>query len=315
MIQLKAKGGSGHWTPGNFGLLDPPGNKQGTPAVMENIATASPLGCFSTMVDLRTGAASNPISKAFNVRFDMYENPGYGGNKKNLSKYKPAPNVTKGKYKSGNKFIDYPAGSPAIPAIGLGMPRAPCFVADTCAADNPGWIHPRFQPPADSNQSAQQTFWSDYWATNHPDESFDGLYNEINVDGGVLTRIEMYEWENANAFANVPVGDTDGDGDVDGDDAGTNSSSTGENGKAMNYGGAELPDITRRLMPIAVINCLADGPMNGNTDNVPVVAFAKMFLTHAAEGGSDQTIYAEMVGVLQPGIDDEILHDIIQLYR
>jgi len=83
----------------------------------------------------------------------------------------------------------------------------------------------------------------------------------------------------------------------------------------MNYGGSKAPDLTRRNMPVAVINCIADGPINGQEVGVPVVAFAKMFLTHASEGGSDQTIYAEMVGILQPGIDDEILHDIVQLYR
>jgi hypothetical protein len=190
-FQFKAKGGSGQWEPGNFGLLDSPTAGQGTPAVMENIATSSPAGCFNTTVDLRTGAASNPIAKAFNVRFDMYENPGFGGRSKNQSKYKPAPNVI---------------------------------------------------------------------------------------------------------------------------DAATASSATGENGNAMNYGGAEPPDVKRRLMNVAVINCIADGPMNGNTDNVPVVAFAKLFRSHAAEDGSDQTIYAEMVGTLQPGVDDE-LHDIVQLFR
>ncbi|MCZ6447948.1 MAG: hypothetical protein O6831_06870, partial [Alphaproteobacteria bacterium] len=119
-------------------------------------------------------------------------------------------------------------------------------------------------------------------------------------------------WENSGT---IPAGDTDGDGDIDADDALANSSTTGENGNPMNYGGAAAPDLTRRDMPVAVLNCVADGPINGNTDNVPVVAFAKMFLTHAAESGSEQTIYAEMIGVLQPGIDDEILHDIIQLYR
>jgi hypothetical protein len=121
----------------------------------------------------------------------------------------------------------------------------------------------------------------------------------------------MYEWENATA---VPVGDTNGDTVIDAADAATSSSATGENGNAMEYGGAEPADVKRRLMNVAVINCIADGPMNGNTDDFPVVAFAKMFLSHAAEGGSDQTIYAEMVGTLLPGVDDG-LHDIVQLYR
>jgi Flp pilus assembly protein TadG len=303
LIQLKAKGGSGQWEPGNFGLLDSPTAGQGTPAVMENIATASPKGCFNTTVDLRTGAASNPIAKAFNVRFDMYENPGFGGSSKNQSKYKPAPNVIKGKYKSGGSYVDYPPGSPAA---GAPMPRDACFLTDTCAADNPTWAHPRFQPPLTDGD------WSGYMETNHPGTPIASVKVDIDTNAdGVVTRTEMYEWENATA---VPVGDTDGDGDIDAADAATSSSATGENGKAMEYGGAEPADVKRRLMNVAVINCIADGPMNGNTNDVPVVAFAKMFLSHAAEDGSDQTIYAEMVGTLQPGIDDE-LHDIVQLYR
>ena len=125
----------------------------------------------------------------------------------------------------------------------------------------------------------------------------------------------------------IPLGDVDGDGepgeegapaaaaptDSSGGDEGE-STEYGENGSPMYYSGAEAPDIKRRVMPIAVINCIADGPLNGNTDDVPVVAFAKMFLTHAAESGTKQTIYAEVIGALQPGVDSE-LHDIIQLYR
>ncbi len=125
-------------------------------------------------------------------------------------------------------------------------------------------------------------------------------------------RKEVYDWENSGA---IPVGDTDGDGDIDANDALVASSTDGENGNPMNYGGADTPDPTRRDMPVAIINCVAAGPLNGNTNDVPVVAFAKMFLSHPAEDGSEQTIYAEVVGVLQPGIDDEILHDIVQLYR
>ncbi|MEE8283423.1 MAG: pilus assembly protein TadG-related protein, partial [Alphaproteobacteria bacterium] len=42
LIQLKTKGGSGHWGPGNCGLLDPAHGGQGTPEIVENLAKATP---------------------------------------------------------------------------------------------------------------------------------------------------------------------------------------------------------------------------------------------------------------------------------
>jgi hypothetical protein len=69
------------------------------------------------------------------------------------------------------------------------------------------------------------------------------------------------------------------------------------------------------MLYVAVINCEEHGPLNGNSEDVPVLVYAKMFLTHAAEGGSDQTLYAEVISVLEVEVDGSILHDIVQLYR
>jgi hypothetical protein len=68
-------------------------------------------------------------------------------------------------------------------------------------------------------------------------------------------------------------------------------------------------------MYVAVINCVEHGPLNGNSSGVPVLAYAKMFLTHPAEGGSEPTIYAEVISAVEPGTDSTVLHDIVQLYR
>lgn len=310
LIKMKQGGGSSAWRPGNFGFLDPPQGNQGTSNLVEAIANVDPEGCYSTYVDTRTGSASNPTANAFNVRFDMWENPGFGGNAKNNSAYRPAPNVTKGKYKSGNSYVDYTGSPPA----GRGFPKHSCFSAGNCDSLGPSF-HERFAPPPAANLSDQQSFWSDYWTTNHPAENFSTLYNngDIDPDGdGVVTRKEVYDWENGSS---IPTGDTDGDGDVDSDDETTPSSATGENGRPMEYGGAMPPDPNRRVIYVAVVNCIADGPLNGNSEDVPVLVYAKMFLTHPAESGSDQEIYAEIMGVLDPGADGSVLHDIVQLYR
>jgi Flp pilus assembly protein TadG len=310
LVELKQGGGSGSWTPGNFGLLDPSEGSQGTANLVQALASAKPTGCYTTRVDLRTGSATNPVTTAMNTRFDMYENPGFGGNAKNNSDYRPAPNVTKGKYKSGNSYVNYSGTPPA----GQAMPKHDCYAAGNCASYGPSF-HSRFAPPAAANMTAQQAFWTDYWATNHPGESFSTHYfnSDLDPDGdGVVTRKEMYDWENSGA---VPTGDTNGDGTVDGTDETAASSATGENGRPVNYGGSDAPDPMRRVMYVAVINCEEHGPLNGNSSDVPVLAYAKMFLTHAAESGSEPTIYAEIMGVLTVEEDGSVLHDIVQLYR
>jgi len=317
--------------------LQPADGNIGAKWTTQQLASAAPKGCYSTTVDTRPGTVA-PVANGINVRFDMYDLPYFHGNEKNNSEFRPAPVVTKGKfYASGPKICDYnntntdidltdpdgpdcPLG--AVPPVGVPFPIHACFATDTCAADEPTWIHPRFQPPADATQSAQEIFWTDYWSTNHAGNDFNVLFSMIDADGDqIVTRLEMYTWE--VSAPNIPLGDVDGDGTpgelgavtgTSGGDEGK-STATGENGSPMKYGGAEPPEASRRMMPVAVINCIADGPINGASTNVPVVAFAKMFLSHPAEDEDDKAIYAEMVGVLKPGVDNEILHDIIQLYR
>jgi Flp pilus assembly protein TadG len=310
LIELKQGGGTGAWTPGNFGLLDPYEGNQGTANLVQSLASTNPGGCYSATVDLRTGSATNPVSTAMNTRFDMYENPGFGGGAKNNSDYRPAPNVVKGKYKDGNGYVNY-AGSPPT---GRAMPKHDCYGANNCASLGPSF-HPRFAPPEAANLTAQTSFWAEYWGTNHPSDSFGTHYLNGNLDpngDGIVTRKEMYDWEVANA---IPTGDANGDGSVSSDDETAASSATGENGRPTNYAGSAAPDPMRRVMYVAVINCVEHGPLNGNSSGVPVLAYAKMFLTHPAEGGSEPTIYAEVISAVEPDADSTVLHDIVQLYR
>lgn len=311
LIRLKQGGGTGNWEPGNFGLLDPQFGNQGTAEIQKSLAAHDPNNCFGTFVDLRTGSTSDPVSTAINTRFDMYETPGFGGNSNNNDDYRPAPNVIKGKYKSGVNYTDYTGSPPAS----RGMPKHPCFAANNCDTLGPSF-HPSFAPAPPAVKADQTAFWSDYWATHHPTRPFEGLYDNRSIDpngDGIVTRLEVYEWETGSG--NIPVGDTNGDTNVNADDTTVKSSATGENGRPMEYGGSAAPDPQRRILYVAVINCLEHGPLNGNSEDVPVLAFAKMFLTHPAEGGSDQTLFAEVIGVLEVENDGLVLHDIVQLYR
>lgn len=58
---------------------------------------------------------------------------------------------------------------------------------------------------------------------------------------------------------------------------------------------------------------------------MPAVAFVKMFITqpmtklpgsgNCATCEEDGDLLVEMVDVVKPGVDDAVLHDIVQLYR
>ncbi len=341
IVKLKSQGSNSSWVPGNFGLLDPPeicGN--GAQGVAECLANVDAQGCYSTFVETKTGQNMGPVKAGINVRFDKYENPGFK-NKSNNASYPPAPNVIKGEYKQGNKYKAYQ--DEASPPVGMPMPTHPCYSDNTC--DDPslgGTEHERFAPPPTDDQWSVGGAGDDtYWEINHPGQDFDawkvcaicpGGGTNIDSDGnGTVTRQEMYSWEIANTI--TPVGDTDGDGapPPDPDDPATASSTTGENGYAMEYSAAGIKAESRRYIPVAVLNCVELNIKGGSGGPFPVEAFAKMFFVRPAADSSDADpnctpgggqgsckeaqIYMEMMGVLQPGIDDEILHDIIQLYR
>ena len=121
-----------------------------------------------------------------------------------------------------------------------------------------------------------------------------------NVNPG--SRHEVYLYEMANAMVNT-------------------ASSGGEVGDPQCYGGGGLSDDPdRRILFIAVIDCLAQNVADDNSGNsgppVPVTAFAKMFLTKPVDQGPDQNIYAELVDVIEPGnTTSSVVRDIVQLYR
>jgi hypothetical protein len=128
------------------------------------------------------------------------------------------------------------------------------------------------------------------------DQAIDG------VADGVVTMNEVYAWENATN--SIP------------DKTGSNSPSTvnAENGNPKNYAGSALPSADRRIVQVAVVNCLEHNLQGGGNTSYPVEAFLNMFLLRPVEGASDNALYVELQKELEPGVDDA-LHDIVQLYR
>jgi hypothetical protein len=62
----------------------------------------------------------------------------------------------------------------------------------------------------------------------------------------------------------------------------------------------------------AIINCQSLGLAGGSHSNVPVAAFAKLFLTLPLQR-SQTDLYVELVGLVKPGDDSNF--EMVQLYR
>jgi hypothetical protein len=139
-----------------------------------------------------------------------------------------------------------------------------------------------------------------YWNLNHP-----GVPPPLGwSNGNPPTRYDVYRWEIDNTA--IP-----------------NNSPSGENGNPTCNTSGPTPDpIDRRIIYAAVINCVEAGLKGGSGDTVPALTFLKMFITQpmtklpgTGQIDEDDTLYVEMIDIVSPGIDDEVVHDIVQLYR
>jgi hypothetical protein len=157
------------------------------------------------------------------------------------------------------------------------LPRDGCFESGTCEGGRFG----------DGVTTAQL---NDYWSANHGGAALPG-----ELAGG--TRYDVYRYE------------------IDQDLIPQSADPNGEDGApSCAASGYDNPSRDRRTLIVAVINCMEHN-VHGNTDDVPVVAFAEMFMTEPVGDAPDHDLYAEMLGVLEPGGEDGVLHDFPQLYR
>ena len=114
MFVFQEKQGGG-FAPGNFGLLDPPGQIQsGGAETRRLLSQQSPRFCYINQASPRTGGSNGPVEAGINVRFDMQPN---GPGVQTGMDLTPAPNVIKGKIPNnsnncrwtGNNFTDTPS--------------------------------------------------------------------------------------------------------------------------------------------------------------------------------------------------------------
>jgi Flp pilus assembly protein TadG len=289
MFVLKAgPGGTDAFAPGNYGFLSVDGN--GAKVLKDALAASDSGACFA-----QDGVTTEPgnvasASDALNVRFDIYE-----GSAKQYqdADHPPAPNVRKG----------------CLPKNGDGCIKSYEDVDTYC--------HKSF-PDAEKDAQGNVVCKDSSRACGLPKDL--GWEDESNGlgNGTYLTGLESY-WR-VNHNAELPP-DVVTRYDAYRKEIGDTSESKGKDNIYNNNGDGEVVgpacqekgDENRRVIYVALIDCASVGLKGGRNTGVYVKAFAKFFLIEPV--GANQAIYGEFLGLVEPGSDDGVLHDIVQLYR
>jgi hypothetical protein len=130
-----------------------------------------------------------------------------------------------------------------------------------------------------------------YWSTAHPTGTSGAGHKPNNCTApATMSRYAVYQAEISGPY----MGDTSGGG---------------ERGSGAMCAGSSVAN--RRILYVAVLNCL-NLSINGNTNNVPVAAYAGVFMTAPIPTNQDLP-YAEFVGLDTPG--GGFTYNMVQLYR
>jgi hypothetical protein len=289
-------GGSTAYFPGNFGFLQP-ADGRGANALRDSLGKVDPGACFrKDGVQTRTGNVTS-VRQAINSRFDVYD--GNYNSKKNDADYRPAQNVTKGYLKtSGNRCSQQIYSGSATP------PPAMPFPTDDCSTGGCASLGGQANRMGNGDWD-----FGKYWDINHGNRNnlLDESYPNGWTDSSPPSRYDVYRYEITNNL--IP----------------NKSSVGGENGVPECSTATPAAEPDRRILYAAVLNCGALNITGNSNTSVPAVAFVKMFITKPMTklpgSGScptceeDGDLYVEMIDVVQPGVDDAVIHDIVQLYR
>jgi hypothetical protein len=289
-FRLKAgQGGTTNYTAGNYGFLDVNG-QSGASVLRDALAATNPGSCWSN-----TGVNTEPgnvvsAGDAVNVRFDLYNASAKGYNN---ATNPPALNVRKGCLPDKNNNTcgedpnqtsycnKYTKTVPPVPPAAAGLTED-TSVNSTTGVGNGTW---------DLNT---------YWSVNH-----NGAAPPAILVG--KSRYAVYQYEIAN---NLLTGATNTSPGL----PSHNPPIPGEVGAPKCNTNAPPPNIDRRILYAAVVDCTSVGLKGGKATGVPVKAFAKFFFIQPVD--STNEIHAEFVGLVKPnGPTDTVAHDIVQLYR
>lgn len=295
----------GQTGPGHFGWLIPPDGCTGAACLEKWIAEDSPGACYKAGgVDLNTGAM-NGVLPGFNVRFDIpCTSCGVS--------YSPDVNVRKG----------YVAGASgnwcnASPDTGTGSNQAAMGLPEDTA----------FSSLSAGGGSIGNGQWDciDYWKFNHngiaaPAVRADGTSGVCGTPTTTtLSRYDVYEYEIKHGLvSNWSRGTLSNNWAA----PPPYSKNTGENGQPL-CSGASTGKAGRRVIYMAVINCMTQSIPNGATaNNIPTAGFASFFLTEpvlTTGPAANRNLVGEMIGFADMngggvGLKATVFND-VQLYR
>lgn len=271
LLKLHPKG-SDTAGPGNFGFLQVGGSSSAN-AIREYFAGGNTPECYdSDTVETKPGAATS-IKAGINTRFDVWDPPFKNGPKT----FSPAVNVRK-----GYKLLDSDDPCSGVLADDEstvdadGLPRTP-------DSSNYRPFTPNFYMDSPGNNDLGAFLGSGNW-------DFDGYFTvnygavpsaaaiaDMNSFPGaeapgasIPSRYDVYRYEIANGLMEMP-------------------SAGGEDGLPMcseetnnNVPASDDPD--KRVIQAAIINCTENADLLNGQKEVPVEAYASVFMTNPMEG-------------------------------
>lgn len=275
--------------PGNFGLLD-----NNLSSLRDAIAMGTAGTCYNrNALTTKTGVTLGQVSAGLNVRFDLYSG---SLNKYNKDwNFRPATNVRKGQKSNTCNKYDPVTDNSALPL--------PSGVWD------PGNI------AYSQKVTNASTFYSQYWNVNHKGAAVPSIPSTTHPTSKTqpASRYDVYKYEIANGL----VGDK-------------SKGPTNERGTPSCYkGDAPTVDPERRLLNMAIVNCIANqDKINGHTQLKPD-GFASIFLNAPVSKsnpnddpdgtGAEKPISLEIVdvdgGFANNTLVDKAFRNEAQLYR
>lgn len=278
--------------PGNFGLLD--NNLQ---SLRDAIAMGTAGTCYNrNALTTKPGVTFGSVNTGLNVRFDIYS-ASLNKQDKNWD-YRPASNVRKGQKKNTcNKYDP---------------------VTDNTALPLPPGVWDAGNVAYSQKITSASSFYGQYWNINHNSPTVPSIPSTSYPTGDTsqpASRYDVYKYELSNGYV-----------------ADKSKNPTQEVGtpQCFNNGKAPFPtdDPDRRLINLAVIDCLANAGAIKGRSAIKADGYASIFLISPVQkvsssgndedNGAEKPISFEIVDVDGPlgnGSLDKALRNEVQLYR
>jgi Flp pilus assembly protein TadG len=220
--------------------------------------------------------------EGLNTRFDIYTN-----SFRSCTNYPADQNVRKGYTTVGN--VNWCNASPSGNGWPIADPNATGLPVDLnmVATDKDG------RPVLNTNIALGSGTWdcAAYWSEAHP-ERWGHLAPQGCTATATISRYKVYQYEiDSHYLYDRSLG------------AETGAPKCNPRSSA-----------NRRILYGAIVNCLSSPVIvQGNARNVPLAAFGKFFLVFPATKETNDNIYVELNGLIQPS--DHLTYDSVQLHR